>query len=48
MNGIKIKDIMVGEEAVKARAVLDLFYPIQSGVIKDEENLVPLWQHGFD
>lgn len=43
-----IKDIMVGNEAWKARRFLDLRYPIENGLIKDWEDCVHLWKYGFD
>jgi actin-related protein 2 len=38
---------MVGEEATKARAVLDLSYPVNEGLVKNFEDLGHVWNYGF-
>ena len=39
---------MVGEEATKARAVLDLSYPVNEGLVKNFEDLGHVWNYGFE
>ena len=46
--GIDIKDIMVGNDAWKARKFLDLKYPIENGIVKDWEDCQHLWTYGFN
>lgn len=48
ISGASIKDINVGQVAYDNRKFLDLKYPIQNGVVKDWEDTVHLWRHGFD
>ena len=48
MGSRDIRDIMVGHQAWKARKYLDLKYPIENGVVKDWDDCVHLWKHGFD
>jgi len=38
---------MVGEEAAKLRAVLELSHPLDNGIIKDWDMMTELWKHGF-
>lgn len=39
---------MVGEEATKARAVLDLSYPVNEGLVKNFEDMAHVWNYGFE
>lgn len=39
---------MVGHDALKARSVLELKYPIQGGQIKEWDDIQELWGFGFD
>lgn len=39
---------MIGEEARKARGVLDLSYPVYQGVVKNWEDMEELWRYGFN
>lgn len=43
-----IKEVMVGHDAWRARKFLDLSYPIENGMVKDWDDCVHLWKHGFD
>ncbi|KAJ1918772.1 Arp2/3 complex subunit, actin nucleation center [Mycoemilia scoparia] len=43
----QIKDINVGEDAAKLRAVLQMSYPIENGVIKNWEDMRHLWDYTF-
>ena len=38
---------MLGEEAAKLRAVLELSHPLDNGIIKDWDMMVKLWEYGF-
>lgn len=35
VDGIQIKSEMFGDETVKARAMLELKYPIEEGIVKN-------------
>jgi actin-related protein 2 len=39
---------MIGEEARKARAFLDLSYPVNEGVTKNWDDMSHIWNYGFD
>lgn len=39
---------MVGHDALKARSVLELNYPIQGGQIKEWDDVQELWGFGFN
>lgn len=39
---------MIGEEARKARGVLDLSYPVDQGVVKNWDDMKELWSYGFN
>lgn len=45
---IDIKNIMIGSEAAKVRHLLDLSYPMETGIVKNWEDQCLVWQHGFD
>jgi len=47
VDGLEIKEIMIGEEARRARAVLELNYPIESGIVQDWNDMKELWNYGF-
>ncbi len=38
---------MVGEEAAKLRAILELSHPLENGIVKDWDMMIKLWEHGF-
>ena len=40
-----LKDIMIGDETIGFRSLLDLSHPISEGIIKDEEDLYRLWDY---
>ncbi|KAJ2630388.1 Arp2/3 complex subunit, actin nucleation center [Coemansia sp. RSA 1290] len=43
----EIKDINVGTEAAALRAVLDMSYPIENGIIKNWEDMQHVWDYTF-
>nr|AED86986.1 actin I [Nyctotherus ovalis] len=43
--GIGTKDLYIGEDAQQKRGVLKLSYPIESGIIKDWEEMQHIWYH---
>jgi actin-related protein 2 len=38
---------MLGEEAAKLRAVLELSHPLENGIVKDWDMMEELWKYGF-
>lgn len=47
VDGLEIKDIMVGEEASRARSMLNLTYPLENGIIKDWTDARHVWDYTF-
>ncbi|RKP35257.1 actin family [Dimargaris cristalligena] len=43
----KVKDINVGDEAAALRAVLQMSYPIENGVIRNWEDMRHVWNYTF-
>eukprot|EP01128_Nolandella_sp_AFSM9_P009012 TRINITY_DN5653_c1_g1_i1.p1 TRINITY_DN5653_c1_g1~~TRINITY_DN5653_c1_g1_i1.p1 ORF type:complete len:404 (-),score=116.62 TRINITY_DN5653_c1_g1_i1:78-1256(-) len=48
VEGIEIKDIMVGNEASAARKLLKLSYPIENGIVKDWDDIAHVWDYTFN
>jgi actin-related protein 2 len=44
---IKLKDIMIGDEAANARQYLEIRYPLENGQIKNWDDMELLWKHTF-
>lgn len=44
---VKLKEIMIGDEAAAARQYLDIRYPVENGKIKNWEDMERLWKHTF-
>lgn len=44
---IELKDIMVGEDCAKHRAMLETSYPIENGIVKDWEGMRHVYDHTF-
>ncbi|KAJ1557327.1 Actin- protein 2, partial [Nowakowskiella sp. JEL0078] len=44
---LKIKDIMVGDEASAARSSLQISYPMENGIIRNWEDMEHLWDYTF-
>jgi actin beta/gamma 1 len=47
MIGVESKSEYIGDEAQKMRGVLNLSYPIKSGIVTDWENMEKVWQYCF-
>jgi actin-related protein len=41
------KDEYVGEEAIKMQGVLNLKYPIKTGIVEDWDDMTKVWNHTF-
>ena len=42
-----IKSIMIGKEAADARSLLELYHPIDNGIINDWDAMEKIWDFGF-
>ncbi|KAF1802766.1 actin family [Mucor lusitanicus] len=48
VGDLKVKDIMVGEEAAQLRNILQMSYPMENGIIRNWEDMRHLWNYTFD
>jgi actin-related protein 2 len=48
IGGIKLKDIMYGDEANPYRAMLKIEHPIAEGTVKNWETFEGLWNYTFE
>ena len=46
-DGLEIKDVMIGDEAAKARHCLEVNYPVDCGIVKNWEDMEKLWDYTF-
>merc|ERR1711920_662192 len=47
IHGAGQKDIYMGEEANQKKGILDLTYPIDSGIVESWEDMEKVWNHTF-
>ncbi|XP_049848599.1 actin-related protein 2-like [Schistocerca gregaria] len=47
VEGIEIKDIIIGDEANKLRQMLQIRYPLEHGIVRDWEDMKYLWDYTF-
>jgi len=47
VEGIEIKDIMVGDEAAKLRSMLQITYPLENGIVRNWEEIEYIWDYTF-
>jgi len=47
MIGVESKSEYIGDEAQKMRGVLNLAYPIESGIVTDWDNMEKVWEYCF-
>merc|ERR1711990_803075 len=47
MGGVQQKDCYIGEEANQKKGILDLKYPIDSGIVESWEDMEKVWNHTF-
>ena len=45
---VELKDVMVGDECAKHRAMLETSYPVENGIVKDWEGMQHLWDYTFN
>lgn len=48
IENVELKDIMIGDEASKARAMLQMSYPMDNGIIRNWDEMELLWEYLFD
>ena len=46
-EGPKYKEIMIGDEVIPYRSLLELSYPIDEGIIKNPDDLFKLWEYAL-
>lgn len=47
-KNVELKDVMVGDECAKLRAMLDTSYPVENGIVKDWEGMQHIWNYTFN
>lgn len=47
VGGIEIKDLHVGQEASDLRAMLEVNYPMDNGIVRNFEDMKAVWDHTF-
>eukprot|EP01129_Flabellula_baltica_P014912 TRINITY_DN72_c0_g1_i1.p2 TRINITY_DN72_c0_g1~~TRINITY_DN72_c0_g1_i1.p2 ORF type:complete len:402 (-),score=118.13 TRINITY_DN72_c0_g1_i1:69-1274(-) len=47
VEGVEIKDIMVGAEAEKVRSMLQITYPLENGIVTNWEEIEHIWDYTF-
>jgi actin-related protein 2 len=48
VDGVQLKSEMFGQEASTHRNMLELFYPMAEGMVKDWDDMTKLWAHSFE
>ena len=48
MTGVEAKAEYIGDEAAKLKAVLNVSYPIESGIVRDWDQMEKIWSYTFD
>lgn len=46
-GGVVLKDIMVGDECAQHRAMLEVSYPVENGIVRDWEGMKHVWDYTF-
>jgi len=47
VQGVEIKDIMVGDEASIARQMLKISYPLENGIVRNWDDIDHIWDYTF-
>ena len=45
LEGIELKEIMIGDEVIPVRSLLELTYPMKEGIIENSEDMATLWDY---
>merc|ERR1711935_466449 len=48
VNGIQVKDLMIGDEAAALRHMLNIKYPMDNGVVRSWEDMKHVWRYTFE
>ncbi|KAJ6243807.1 actin-related protein [Anaeramoeba flamelloides] len=48
VTNVKIKDIMIGEEAEQVRNMLQISHPLENGIVRNWEDMKYLYDYTFD
>lgn len=48
VNGIEVKDLMVGDEAEALRHMLNIKYPMENGVVRSWDDMKHVWKYTFE
>lgn len=46
-GGLALGDVVVGQRASDHRALLDIAYPMENGIIRNWDDMTRLWEHTF-
>lgn len=46
-KNVELKDVMVGDECAKHRALLETSYPIENGIVRDWKGMINLYDYTF-
>ena len=46
-SGVKLKDIMVGDEAAALRSILQMSYPMENGIVRNWDDMMHVWDYTF-
>nr|QGN00918.1 Arp2D [Drosophila imaii] len=46
-NGLQVQDVMVGDEALSRRSLLEVTYTMENGVIRNWEDMCHVWDYTF-
>jgi len=46
-KNVELKDVMVGDECSLHRAMLEISYPVENGIVQDWKGMVNLWDYTF-
>lgn len=47
VDGVLVKDIMVGDEAAAVRQMLEINYPMESGIVRNWDDMNIVWDYTF-
>lgn len=47
IDGVEVKDMVVGDEANKLRSLLELSYPMENGIVRNWEDMCHVWDYTF-
>ena len=48
MIGVESKKEYIGDEAMKMRGILNIWYPIESGIVSSWENMEKVFEYCFE